>query len=46
MPYVVYVKKRAGCEFFLEELSKYYELIIFTASLAEVIDLCEIILNI
>jgi len=36
MPFVVYVKKRAGCEFFLEELSKYYELIIFTASLAEV----------
>lgn len=38
MPFVVYVKKRAGCEFFLEELSKYYELIIFTASLAEYAD--------
>lgn len=38
MPFIVYVKKRLGCEFFLEELSKYYELIIYTASLAEVIN--------
>ena len=36
MPFVVYVKKRPGCELFLEELSKYYEIIIYTASLSEV----------
>ncbi|EAR92879.2 NLI interacting factor-like phosphatase (macronuclear) [Tetrahymena thermophila SB210] len=38
MPFIVYVKKRPGCEFFLEELSKYYELIIYTASLSEYAD--------
>lgn len=32
------MKKRPGCEFFLEELSKYYELIIYTASLSEYAD--------
>ncbi|EGR31502.1 NLI interacting factor-like phosphatase family protein, putative, partial [Ichthyophthirius multifiliis] len=43
--FIVYVKKRPGCELFLEELSKYYEIIIFTASLSEyanpVIDLID-----
>ncbi|EGR33138.1 NLI interacting factor-like phosphatase family protein, putative [Ichthyophthirius multifiliis] len=31
----VYVKKRPGCDFFIEVLSQYYEIIIFTASLQE-----------
>ncbi|EGR30595.1 NLI interacting factor-like phosphatase family protein, putative [Ichthyophthirius multifiliis] len=31
----IYVKKRPGCELFLEILSQYYEIIIFTASLGE-----------
>jgi len=29
----VYVSKRPGVEYFLSEMSKYYEIIIFTASL-------------
>ncbi|EGR29245.1 NLI interacting factor-like phosphatase family protein, putative, partial [Ichthyophthirius multifiliis] len=35
MSFVVYVKKRPGCEIFLEVLSNYYEIIIYTASLSE-----------
>lgn len=36
MPFIVYVKKRPGCDFFLKEMSKLYEVMIYTASLAEV----------
>lgn len=33
--YTIYVKKRPGADFFLEEISKFYEIVIFTASLPE-----------
>ena len=36
MPFIVNVKKRPGVDFFINEMSKYYELVIYTASLAEV----------
>jgi len=38
MPFIVYVKKRPGCDFFLKEMSKLYEVMIYTASLAEYAD--------
>jgi RNA polymerase II subunit A small phosphatase-like protein len=38
LPFTVYVKKRPGCEEFLEEMAKYYEVFIYTASLAEYAD--------
>ena len=31
--FIVYVQIRPGCEQFLKELSKYYELVVYTASL-------------
>ncbi len=34
--YPIYVKVRPGAKQFLKEMSKYYELIIFTASISEV----------
>jgi len=36
MPFTVYVKKRPGVDVFMTELAKYYELVIFTASIPEV----------
>lgn len=36
--FTVYVKKRAGCEDFLIEMAKYYEIFIYTASLSEYAD--------
>lgn len=37
MPFYVYVKKRPGVDQFIKEMSKYYEIVVYTASLAEVI---------
>jgi len=34
-PFTVYVKKRPYVDMFLHEMSKHYELIIYTASLSE-----------
>ena len=36
MPFIVYVKKRPGVDFFINEMFKYFELAIYTASLVEV----------
>ena len=34
----IFVQKRPGAEYFLEEMSKYYEVVIFTASLSKYAD--------
>jgi carboxy-terminal domain RNA polymerase II polypeptide A small phosphatase len=36
--FTVYVQVRPGCSEFLKELSKYYELVIYTASLSQYAD--------
>lgn len=38
MPFTVYVKKRPGAELFLEQMGKLYQLVVFTASLAQYAD--------
>jgi len=42
MPFTIHVKKRPGVEFFLKRASEFFELVIYTASLSEVlfISLC------
>ncbi len=37
--YEIFVLVRPGCFEFIEELSKYYEIVIFTASLSKVVKL-------
>ena len=34
----IYVLKRPGAEYFLQEMDKYYEVVIYTASLSKVIN--------
>lgn len=34
----LYVKKRNGAEFLIKEMAKYFELVLFTASLRDVIN--------
>lgn len=34
----IYIQVRPGCEKFLEEMAKYYEVVIFTASLSKYAD--------
>jgi RNA polymerase II subunit A small phosphatase-like protein len=34
----IFVQKRPGAEYFLEEMAKYYEVVIFTASLSKYAD--------
>ncbi|KAL4446924.1 hypothetical protein ABPG74_014896 [Tetrahymena malaccensis] len=43
-PFTIHVKKRPGVEYFLEKASEYFEVVIYTASLAEYADpVCDLI---
>ncbi|KAL4495660.1 hypothetical protein ABPG72_014129 [Tetrahymena utriculariae] len=44
LPFTIHVKKRPGVEYFLEKVSEYFEVVIYTASLAEYADpVCDLI---
>ncbi|EAS00600.2 NLI interacting factor-like phosphatase (macronuclear) [Tetrahymena thermophila SB210] len=44
IPFTIHVKKRPGVEYFLEKASEYFEVVIYTASLAEYADpVCDLI---